>query len=247
MKKELFISSLFLGLLITTSIATATSITWNTQGVNTDVANGILSLDEMLSRTSYTYTNVGNAGFDIKISTSAPMAHSTGDLNYTTPGSSIAFEFFMTGTTAPLALSGFAIDWLDLDTGEQMGPFTIVDGSGNTTILDTSSSYFVPSSSVYPIDRDGSNSVNPDGLASSQGGNWNTPGTGFITDFSSIAITTFSIESTRGYIAPTSLTIVDGVDIQVPNNVPVPEPSAMLLFGTSIAGLAGLRLRRKKK
>ena len=43
---------------------------------------------------------------------------------------------------------------------------------------------------------------------------------------------------------------VGGITIEVwriSETDPIPEPATMLLFGTGIAGLAGSRLRRKKK
>jgi len=56
-------------------------------------------------------------------------------------------------------------------------------------------------------------------------------------NFDAIAVA-FIMGGTSGFRA------VD--NIQLESAAPVPEPATMLLFGTGIAGLAGIRLRRKK-
>ena len=218
----------------------ACMITWNTQGVSTDVANGILSLDELTTSTSHTYVNVCGDGYDIRVSGSALMVASTGDLNYTAPNSSINFEFFQTGTTNPVVLDGFAIDWLDLDSTETMGVFTAVDAAGTAITLDTSSSYFILGASVGTTDLDGANGVNPDGINSTANGGYNNFDISFITDFSGLPIRSFSIDNTSGYIAPTSLTITDPIVIV---SSPVPEPSSTALLG--LGGFA-FALRRRR-
>lgn len=222
--------------------AQAGVITWNTQGQSTNVAAGQLSFDELRTSLSHTYQNVLGEGFDIRVSGSEKMRHSTGDLNYTARGSSIKFEFFQTGTTTPVALLGFKIDWLDLDASETMGPFTIVDASGNATILDTNSPFFIKGANIGVTDLDGSNGVNPDGLRSTADGNWSNTNISFITDFSSIAIRSFSIDQTNGFIAPTSITAGGASFSSSPPVVPEPTGFA-ILFGLSVAGAVWSRRR----
>ncbi|MBP0020432.1 MAG: hypothetical protein J7647_23125 [Cyanobacteria bacterium SBLK] len=238
------IKHLFLGLLTSLLIPSASSaavITWNTQGISTDVPNGILSLDELQTSNSHTYIDVAELGIDIKVSGTQTMVLSTGDLNYTRPGSSIKFEFFETGTINPVALNGFKIDWLDLDSSETMGTFTVVDSAGITTVLDTSSSIFQLGSSLSTTDFNGSNGVNPDSIQSSFNGNWNNSNISFVTDLSNLSIRSFSIDATNGFIAPTSLTIGD-IDISVANPVPEPSISYIWLMGACF----GLYLHRQR-
>lgn len=236
-------NSFILTLLIIPASVNATIITWNTQGNATDVANGFLSLDELTTASSFTYVDVGNVGFDIKVSVSTTMVLSAGDLNYTRPGDSIMFEFFQTNSLTPHAVTGFASDWLDLDSGESMGPFTVTDASGTERVLDTSSPHFILGSSIRTTDRDSSNGVNPDGLVGSLAGNWDNNALSFITDFSSLSITKFSIDSTSGYIAPTNLTIQNDVNI-VPT-IEVPEPSTLAFFALGLIGIASRRFKKQ--
>lgn len=221
-------------LLLIPAFVSATTIVWNTQGYSTDVANGFLSLDELRSSTSYSYINVGGGNFDIKVTASTFMVYSTGDLNYTAPNSSLTFEFFATGTTNPVAVTGFFINWLDLDNGKTAGPFRIVDVNGVSSILNSSSSYFTLGSSISTVDLDGTNGVSPDGLKSSSSGNWNNSNISFTT---SLPIQSFILTKTTDWIAPTGT-----CDVTI-----IPEPGTFFLLGTGLLGIIAYRRRRNKK
>ena len=225
---------LFSLLLLIPALVSATTIVWNTQGYSTDVANGFLSLDELRSSTTHTYINVGGGNFDIKVTTSAFMEHSTGDLNYTAPNSSLKFEFFATGTTNPVAVTGFFINWLDLDNNKTAGPFRIVDVNGISSILNTSSSYFTLGSSISTVDLDGTNGVSPDGLKSSSSGNWDNSNISFTT---SLPIQSFVLTKTTDWIAPTGTC----------NVTIIPEPATFFLLGTGLLGIIAYGWRRKQK
>ncbi len=203
-------------------------VTLNPQTGSTNVANGILTLDELLTTTSHTYVDVAGGGLDIKVSSGHTMVNSTGDLNYTFPDNGLSFEFFATGTSNPVPVSGFAINWLDLDVSETAGPFEIVDALGVTHVLDTSdNSYFTLGTSISTVDLVGANAVDPDGLTSSQKGNWDDTQISFA--LTSTPILSFKLVKTSDWIAPTGT-----MDLTV-----VPIPSAVLLgiLGLSVAGV----------
>ena len=232
--KKLAITLVLLGAIFTSSLVTATTIVWNTQGYSTNVAAGFLSFDELRSNTTHTYVNVGGGNFDLKVTSSALMVYSTGDLNYTAPNSSLQFEFFATGTSNPVAVSGFFINWLDLDKDRTAGPFRIVDVNGVSSILNTSSSYFTLGSSISTVDLDGTNGVSPDGLKSSSSGNWNNSNISFST---SLAIHSFTLMKTTDWIAPTGT-----CDVHI-----IPEPSTLFLLGTGLLGFITYTKRRNRK
>ncbi len=219
-------------------VSAGISVTLNPTTGNTDVAAGILTLDELqtpdnwaATPISYTYANVGGGGFDIKVSSTAGLVNSTGNLNYTKPNYGIAFEFFTTGTTSPVAVSGFALDWRDLDSGNTAGPFQIVDAWGNTQILATNnSSYFTLGSAISTTDLVAGNGVSPDGLRSSASGDWDLVSTHF--ELTTLPILSFTLVGSTDWIAPTgtmTLTVV-----------PLP---ASILLGVFAVGLAGRKLR----
>jgi hypothetical protein len=208
-------------------------VTLNPQTGNTDVANGILTLDELLSNTSHTYVNVGGGGFDIKVTASQTMDHSTGGFNYTKRYTGLSFEFFSTGTSNPVPIAGFTTAWLDLDKqyGGTCGPFTIVDAGGTTHTLDTSdTSIFTLGSSLTPIDLSLGNGFT-DGILSSGNGNWDNPNIRF--DLTSTPVSSLALVNTTDWIAPTGT-----MNLSI-----VPVPGAVLL---SILGLgaAGIKLRK---
>ena len=143
--------------MVLSSTSLANMVTLNPRTGNTDVANGILTLDALTSGTSYTYGNVAGAGFDIKVTASKKMVNTTGDLNYTNLNSSLSFEFFAAGTGNPVAVSGFDMSWLDVDkeyqTVHTIGPFSIVDAAGVAQLLDTSDiSVFTLGSALSAVD-----------------------------------------------------------------------------------------------
>ncbi len=209
------------------------AVTLNPQTGSTDVANGILTLDELLTATSHTYVDVGGGGFDLKVTASQPMDHSTGDFNYTKRYTSLAFEFFSTGTTNPVPVSGLLVSWLDLDSGYggKAGPFVIVDAHGVTQVLDTSdTSVFTLGSALSPVNLGVGNAFT-DGILSSSSGNWYDAKIRF--DLASVPVSSLTLVNTTDWIAPTGT-----MDLTV---VPVPGAVLLGLLGLSAAGV---KLRR---
>ncbi|MBU4273469.1 MAG: hypothetical protein KKE86_08330 [Planctomycetes bacterium] len=238
--KRINVISCVATLLLLANTCNAAIITWNTRGVATNVAGGILSFDELLTSTSYTYVDVAGAGFDLRVSSSHTMVLSTGDLNYVYPNSSLLFEFFATGTTTKVDVAGFAVDWRDLDGNNTAGTFTIEDRLGYTTILNTSSSIFSLGASLVTVDLNTGNGINPDGIKSTASGDWNNLDLAFISDLSSIPLHSFSLDNTTDWIAPTSLRL--NVDIIV-----IPEPATIIIW--SLLGLVavGYGVWRRKR
>jgi len=208
------------------------SVTLNPQTGNTDVANGVLTLDELQSATSHTYVDVAGGGLDIKVSTSDPMDNSTGGFNYTRRNTSISFEFFATGTSNPVPVSGLVMSWLDLDIayGGTAGPFSVVKADGTTLILDTSdASVFTLGSALSAVDL---GSGFTDGILSSDSGNWDDANIRF--DLASMPISSLTLVNTTDWIAPTGT-----MDLTV---VPVPGAVLLGMLGLSVAGV---KLRRR--
>ena len=160
------------------------------------------------------------------------MDHSTGDLNYIYPNSSLLFEFFATGKSTKIDVLGFAIDWRDLDKengGGIAGTFTMKDRLGNTTILDTSTAPFSLGSGLGTTDVNNGNSVNPDAIKSNENGNWDNERTAFTTIFATTPLHSFSVDNTTDWIAPTSIRFSAEI-------VAIPEPATILVW--SLLGAA---------
>ncbi len=229
MGKYRIITIVVIACLIAVAASADLMVTLNPQSGDTDVANGILTLDELQTATSHTYEDVAGGGLDIKVSASDFMDNSTGGFNYTRRYTSLSFEFFATGTSNPAPVSGLVMSWLDLDLqyGGQAGPFSVVDVSGAAQILNTSdSTVFTLGSDLTAIELS-EDSGFPDGIQSSGSGNWDDSRIGF--DLATIPISALSLENTTDWIAPTGT-----MDLTM---VPVPGAVLLGMLGLSVAGV----------
>jgi hypothetical protein len=220
--------------LLSVPVSADISVTLNPQTGGTDVANGVLTLDELQSATSHTYVNVGGGGLDIKVTTSDIMDNSTGGFNYTRRHTSIAFEFFATGTTNPVPVSGFITSWLDLDKnyGGLVGPFSVINAIGDTVILNTSDgAVFTLGSALTAVDLGLGNGFT-DGISSSGNGNWDNPAIRF--DLASMPISSLNLAYTSDWIAPTGI-----MDLAI---IPAPGAALLAMLGLSAAGV---KIRRR--
>ncbi|HYW79469.1 MAG TPA: PEP-CTERM sorting domain-containing protein [Thermoguttaceae bacterium] len=176
------------------------------------------------------------------------MDLSTGDLNYVKPHQSLLFAFFDTATGNAVEVTGFAVDWRDLDAGNggTAGSFTIRDKDGNATILNTNSPVFTLGSSLTHTNWDVSNGVNPDAVYSSGNGDWNNTNLAFITDLSETPIHSFSLDNTTDWIAPTSLRLELDISTSKSTVNPIPEPATLVVWSVLGAIALAFGYRRRK-
>ena len=220
--------------------ASAAMITFGVDGGilgNGEIDLGILNED---GDGDVTYVNPAGAGFDIRISGN----QGTGSFSPEDPAGTaktnggtdpvITIDFFATGTTTAVEVTGFAITFGDIDSGSSvpLGNFVTTQGGVSNPLSLTG--LMTPGSSLTISDQDGDTVFDDISSSLNVGGNeFGDARINAFLDMGSIAISSISF---------TTQDFVHFGNSDVANMTLVPEPSAAML--TVLGLLAMIRRRR---
>ena len=119
---------------------------------STDLPAGEIALDDAEPSSfngqisDFTWANPANAGFDIKLSGELTgvnfgpdaLAVTNGDKSAGGPRAPVTFEFFATGTSHPVAVTGFEMSLFDIDKFDgdaRVVDFRFTDADGNEQVM----------------------------------------------------------------------------------------------------------------
>ncbi len=232
-----------LAALLTTAVSLASAapvtITWGVNGG--DLAAGEIDLGDAKDSASYTWTNPGAAGFDVTLTNSEGTSGWDGEdpagsiKTHGSADSTVTFEFFQTGTTIPVNVTGFRVMFGDLDSGG-VGPavdFTVTS-FGVQSPLDVS--LFDLGSDLSPADNDGDGITDDIASAHSESSvSFGYAPINAVVNTGSMAISSLSFQS-LDYVHIGNATTSE-MEI-------IPEPATLSLLAAG--GLAGLVKRRRR-
>lgn len=192
----------------------------------------------------FTWANPANAGFDIKLSGELTgvnfgpdaLAVTNGDQSAGGPRAPVTFEFFATGTSHPVAVTGFEMSLFDIDEfegGARVVDFRFTDADGNEQVM-VLDDFFTFGSALSA-----GTAVNStdDIFSTTEEGGYDAPNVRADLDMGSTAIQSLTFETNDIILlgdATAEMTII-------------PEPTgALLLVAGGLMLAAGGRARRMK-
>ncbi len=211
-----------------------------TFGVNNgDVALGEIDLGEANGNASYTWVNPAGAGFDIRLSNDKGANGWDGEVPpgaIKTKGNAspvVTFEFFETGTSNPVDVTGFRVMFGDLDdsgSGIPAENFLVTSG-GVESPLDVSTFEF--GSDLEAWDKDGDGITDDIKSNASFGDQFGEPSINAVVNTGALAVSKLTFKS-NDYVHIGNATEA--------NMAIIPEPATLIL---ALAG--GLIMLRRRE
>jgi len=212
----------------------------------TDLPDGDIDLEDAEAGGTFTWVNPGDGGFDIKL-TALQGLHSNGGPGYAIidnhANNVVTYEFFETGTTTPVDVTGLTLTLGDID-GDGSAPtrlskFSVQTASGASQELDTSdTNLFTLGGNLAAVDTDATGT--PDGITStlSLGGNiFADSRINAVLDLGPTVFSKLSFEANNEYIT------MGNSDVSIITIIP--EPSTFALLALGLLGLMAFGWRRR--
>lgn len=167
-------------------------------GSPTDLGAGVIDLNDMLpspqddsvAERAFTWTNPAGGGFDIRgTAHTFNRVDTPGDLLTNNSGSA-RIEFFRTGTTNPVPVTGLRFSILDLDAGSgNLTDFQLTNPAGAAQPIHLPT-FAVFGADLSAVDLDGDAVF--DDVTSSETGDFDTPGIGFTLDMGATPVSSLT-------------------------------------------------------